>query len=249
MHEVRNVIAFKQHKEIDADGNAKYPLPLEGQDRIKASGSGKPSHPPKPVKYWEEGWYIWASKSYRATQEKLTLMAYDLPGQKRAMENRQKHTLAYKEFQEFLKKRNSGVPVDRHSFSTSVPHDELQNTKWWGPAIPQRVPDLHKLACVLSRLLYWLVLIISACFSELSILMHAVTPFPPLYKQVEMLLEPTHKLLSICRESVESGTQKKFWLRVWDKAWTKDPFILAGRTAKWSYEKWKDGPPESEPKA
>jgi hypothetical protein len=74
-------------------------------------------------------------------------------------------------------------------------------------------------------------------------------PIPALYHKVEKLMEPSFKLLGIVHESFTAGKQSEFWGRVWSKASTKEPFVLATRTVQWSYEKWKDGPPEAEPKA
>ena len=37
-----------------------------------------------------------------------------------------------------------------------------------------------------------------------------------------------------------------FWDRVWEKAWTKEPFILAQRAFSKAYELWKAEPPDEE---
>ena len=51
-------------------------------------------------------------------------------------------------------------------------------------------------------------------------------------------------------ESITSGEQKKFAERVWEKAKTDEPFILAKRTFTHAYEQWKkrDIPEEDDEK-
>lgn len=69
----------------------KYPLPPEGQpegavvDGIVGGPNvdGRPSA--RDVRFWEEGWYIWMSKSRWATQEKMDLMLLDLERQTKWM--------------------------------------------------------------------------------------------------------------------------------------------------------------------
>lgn len=68
----------------------KYPLPPEGQradevyEGFGQSDGGERYEQKireKDAKYWEEGWYIWYSKSRWAAQEKVDLMMHDLPTQ------------------------------------------------------------------------------------------------------------------------------------------------------------------------
>lgn len=41
------------------------------------------------------------------------------------------------------------------------------------------------------------------------------------------------------RESLASGEQKEFAIRVWEKAKTDEPFILARWTITYVYDQWK----------
>ena len=68
--------------------------------------------------------------------------------------------------------------------------------------------------------------------------------FPPFWERINKLLTPTFRVLSILRESVVSGEQKQFALKVWDKAWTDEPFRLASRTFARTYERWKENEDE-----
>lgn len=52
-------------------------------------------------------------------------------------------------------------------------------------------------------------------------------------------MTPTYRVLSILHESITSGEQKQFVQRVWEKAGTEEPFILAERTLNRAYEQWK----------
>jgi hypothetical protein len=66
------------------EGYAKYPLPHEGQRGDEAPGEYLPSDRyesklrEEDAKYWEKGWYYWASTNRWAAQEKVDLMAFDL---------------------------------------------------------------------------------------------------------------------------------------------------------------------------
>ena len=73
-----------------------------------------------------------------------------------------------------------------------------------------------------------------------SLLVPLPPDFPPFWDRINKLLAPTRKVLEITRESITSGEQRQFALRVWEKAGTKEPFILARRTIDRAYELWKD---------
>ena len=99
-HEVRNVIGISRHRGALPDGTVKYPLPPEGQPRKAAGPSGDETTrsnpessslverevPPTQVQYWEEGWYLWCSRSPRTSVEHLRLMGLDLAAQMKLME-------------------------------------------------------------------------------------------------------------------------------------------------------------------
>jgi hypothetical protein len=60
--------------------------------------------------------------------------------------------------------------------------------------------------------------------------------------RINKLLEPSRHVLSIFHSNLQSGGFQKFAERVWEKAWTKDPFVLASRSCSKAYEMWKQGP-------
>jgi hypothetical protein len=53
------------------------------------------------------------------------------------------------------------------------------------------------------------------------------------------LLAPSYQVLNILHDSITSGEHKEFALRVWEKANSEEPFVLAKRTISHSYEQWK----------
>lgn len=65
----------------------KFPLPQEGQPASAVvdgivGGPNADGHPSaEDVRHWEEGWYVWMSKSRWAAQERLDLMLSDLEHQ------------------------------------------------------------------------------------------------------------------------------------------------------------------------
>lgn len=64
-------------------------------------------------------------------------------------------------------------------------------------------------------------------------------PLPPevsLTQRFERLFAPTQLALGITRDAIQRGDMKLFAGRVWEKAFTKDPFILAGRASSRIYD-------------
>ena len=57
--------------------------------------------------------------------------------------------------------------------------------------------------------------------------------------KVKKFLGPTNKALDILRDSIVSGEQRQFAFRVWEKAKTPEPFVLAQRTLAHAYEQFK----------
>jgi len=64
---------------------------------------------------------------------------------------------------------------------------------------------------------------------------------PPINKYLNTLLAPTHKVLVLTTESVTSGNQKKLAEKIWEKAGTNEPFILAQNVCKMMWKMWKEG--------
>lgn len=127
-HEVRNILQFKSHKELGADGKARYPLPPEGQPiNLPAYLGGRqiedPEHgrkSPGDVRYWDEGWYLWKSTHPAASIQSMTRLPMNLPAQQRATADRIARSQTWDDYQTFLK---SGQPPT------------LEN-RWLGPVVP-----------------------------------------------------------------------------------------------------------------
>lgn len=124
----------------------KFPLPPEGQpegavvDGIVGGPNmdGRPSA--RDVRFWEEGWYIWMSRSRWATQEKMDLMLMDLERQTKWMRAKEFDQRAWFEnevrrVRENVRRTNDladgvgGPPVNPHP--GSVPQDYQDH---YGPA-------------------------------------------------------------------------------------------------------------------
>lgn len=94
-HEVRKSLLNAEHttdnlfdkSKRTTPETTKYPLPPEGQraDEVYEGQTERDRYEQKlrekGAKYWEEGWYVWYSKSRWAAQEKVDLMMHDLPTQ------------------------------------------------------------------------------------------------------------------------------------------------------------------------
>jgi hypothetical protein len=135
------MIAFKSHRNLDADGKANYPLPPEGQvENLPRYLGGKPAEESegrsrKPseedTKYWEEGWYVWTSKSRWAVHEKAELMMYDLQKQQQLAAAKEQRKEVWQEYQEYLQQAKDGTGEQLQS-------DGTLPSKWWGPIVPPR---------------------------------------------------------------------------------------------------------------
>jgi hypothetical protein len=140
MHEVRNVIAFKDHSEVDAEGNAKYPLPKEGQS------IPDPEEPhDKKAHVWEPGTYLWYSKSHWAAVEKMMDMSRSLPDQKRQVEKLDSRRKLWKEYVEHSRKLGAESKAPVQPPSESVPSNRFWS--WTPPTNPGPDPSYALLYC------------------------------------------------------------------------------------------------------
>ncbi|KAF9526655.1 hypothetical protein CPB83DRAFT_857578 [Crepidotus variabilis] len=226
-HEVRNILSFKRHQSVGADGKAKYPLPYEGQSAnlpriLGGSSKDDPDHSQQDTpasgstKFWDEGWYLWTGKGRWASQQKAEQMMLDIPHQQRLDKMRESRKEIWQDYQEQLK---------------NVGENDLTKpaSTWWGPLVPPKT---------------------IADAGSPSILIPLPPDVPSLWQKIHKLLKPSHQLLSILQESITSGEQKQFAYRVWEKAGSEEPFVLAQRTVSNAYAQWKkrDEPGEDEEK-
>lgn len=123
---------YMSYDPSDTDGvkvvDMKYPLPPEGQKSLRFfPWVSIADHPPhsnndgtannqvqdlgssnRPTRYWEEGWYMWMSKSRWGAQEKLDLMLQDLEAQTEWYEYKSRAQAAWN-------KRQEQAPPPSHS--------------------------------------------------------------------------------------------------------------------------------------
>ncbi|KAG5642122.1 hypothetical protein DXG03_003593 [Asterophora parasitica] len=246
-HEVKNIIAFKTHRNLNADGKAMYPLPSEGQPAsLPRILGGKPTDestappqktPPEAVKHWDEGWYLWTTQSRLAIHEKTDSMMMDLERQQRANARFEERREVWQDYQDHLAK----VASDPEHGQAP---ENGKSSKWWGPIAPQRpIPEFRWVDH--RRLSFrWLTFVTR----NHSLLVPVPPDIPPFWDRITKLLAPSHKVLEIFRESVTSGEQRQFAERVWQKAWSNEPFVLASRTFSSVYERWKEreAPPDED---
>lgn len=144
-HEVRNIVSFRRHQDVDEEGKAKYPLPAEGQPVNmprylggKASTDADDEPTPQPergrgTKYWDEGWYLWTSSSHISSVEKIQMMKYDLRGQVRREHYKEQRKATWQEYQQF---------IERNAQPVHSPLPDGEHNKWWGAIVPPPpIPD------------------------------------------------------------------------------------------------------------
>ena len=118
----------------------KYPLPPEGQPTPKASTSigtdeddedailksqprmvGK-EHEKAPERFWQEGWYLWLSKSKYGAQEKLDLMQCDLEKQTDWLNHKKQINDNYAEYERLQAKGgNTSTPAAVNASGSNTP--------------------------------------------------------------------------------------------------------------------------------
>ncbi|KAJ7690753.1 hypothetical protein B0H17DRAFT_1064680 [Mycena rosella] len=219
-HEVRNILQFKSHREVDADGKARYPLPKEGQPiNLPRYLGGKPTDDPEhgrkspaDIKYWDEGWYLWKTNSFLGVYSSIHMMPKTLEAQGLEESQKKAKRQLYKEYQEFLR---SGQP-------------RTQENKWLGPIVPPNFgPDP----------------------APESLLVHIPLDSGPLFEPIYNVLAPAQHSLQLFHENWSAGNYQKFAQRVWNKTWTGEPITLASRACNFGYEQWKNknkGPDEDD---
>lgn len=141
-HEVRNIISFKSHRNVGADGKAKYPLPEEGQAvnlprylggrPIDDSDTSKPLAP-AAVKHWDEGYYLWVSKGRWAAFEKTASMKLSLEKQQQAVLQKGYAKELWQDYQEHL---NQKTQVQSTEKSSSQVNEDGE--RWFGSIVPSR---------------------------------------------------------------------------------------------------------------
>lgn len=167
---------------------------------------------PESVKHWDEGWYLWTTQSRLAIHEKTDTMMMDLERQQKVNKRYEERREIWQDYQDHLEKV-SGHPEGNEHQQNGEP------SKWWGPIVPPRpLPD----------------------FRSQSLLVPLPPEIPPFWDRISKLLAPSHKVIGVLSESITSGEQRQFAERVWEKAWSNEPFILASRTFTQAYERWKD---------
>jgi hypothetical protein len=233
---------------VGPDGKAKYPLPSEGQaDNLPRLLGGTPKDdsekddsevrqaPSSLTRYWDEGYYLWTGKGRWAGQQKTEHMMLDLPQQQVLNKLRENQKELWQEYQEQLKE-NANQRGDEQA---------LPEVQWWGPLVTPKT--LEDAGYIFSTTLLNLLAHANICSSP-SILIPLPPDVPSMWKKIDKLLAPSHRALSILHESVASGEHTGFALRVWEKARSEEPFILAKRTIAHAYEQWKKRDGEDEKK-
>lgn len=143
---MKNIVSFKSHRNVGADGKAKYPLPAEGQPaNVPRFLGGKPLEDPEEVrqqatadstKTWDEGWYLWTSQSRLAIHEKTDSMMMDLAQQRRHARRWEQRKEVWQDYQDHLQKAPGGVDPE---VSTSA-----EASRWWGAIVPPRpIPEFR----------------------------------------------------------------------------------------------------------
>ncbi|KIY68061.1 hypothetical protein CYLTODRAFT_351948 [Cylindrobasidium torrendii FP15055 ss-10] len=197
-HEVRNILAFRHHQAVDEEGQARYPLPAEGQTvNIPKLLGGKPPEPDKepgpipPKRFWEEGWYFWTSTTPQAALEHMATMHFDLRKQQQREAYKDKRKATWIEYQQFIERKQDANPEAAAKFHGKI-------------VPPKPLPDTTQ-----------------------DSLLIALPPQIELWHSLDRVLKPTWNSLNTLQESIASGNMRRFATRCWENAFTKEPWKLA----------------------
>ncbi|KZT00530.1 uncharacterized protein LAESUDRAFT_764523 [Laetiporus sulphureus 93-53] len=235
-HEVSRVIAA--HDGQRSTATIKYPLPPEGQhapgviDLITGETPEHDGHGAhREEKHWDEGYYLWFSKSRWAAQERIDLMMNDLERQTEWERYKQRMTEEW-EHQQQRQRSFKGVqpPSPTPAIAEEALHPELTKPSIQEPIQPPSVPARRPFPDLAGQ----------------SLLLPLPPQIPPIHEQIRTLLAPTHRALELTHESLHTGAQWTFAQRMWDKAFTEEPFVLARTVCSRMWEKWKKGPPSDD---
>ncbi|KAL4245040.1 hypothetical protein ABKN59_002847 [Abortiporus biennis] len=251
MHDKHNISPESSNTEGSVEIDAKYPLPPEGQrtpqfletlSGKKKDGDAEGStwksiagekHPDE-MKYWREGWYLWMSESRWAAQEKMDLMMCDLEKQAEWQKYKERTNQEWEAHEKGLR-INADMPtghiaMDEQSSTSPSGVPEATSTQEH-TSDPRQTDhgDLHPLP--------------QAPFADStshSLLLPIPPELPPINEYIRKLLAPTRTLLDLTEDSVRTGAQRQFAYRVWEKAQTNEPFILARNVCRKIYQTWKN---------
>ncbi|KAF4620666.1 hypothetical protein D9613_000818 [Agrocybe pediades] len=217
-HEVRNLVAFKKHNNVGPDGKAKYPLPAEGQaeNLPRLLGGSSKDTEDQPSKATQAPTRHWDEGWYLWTGK----------GRWAALEKTENMMLDFQQQQQLDQARQSRKEI-WHDYQEQLkqsvgdqPGAKPKPPAWWGPLVPPRS--------------------ITQDPSSLSMLVPLPPDVPKIWDKIGKLMAPTYHVLGIFRESIASGEHKQFALRIWEKAKTDEPFILAKKSFARAYETWKN---------
>ncbi|KAH7926967.1 hypothetical protein BV22DRAFT_1061876 [Leucogyrophana mollusca] len=224
---IRRVFTHEVKKVLAHDKAVKpYPLPPEGQEADYRHG-------PNDIRFWEEGWYLWTSKSRWAAQERLDLMMWDLGQQDHWQRHKDQVEREWDEYWAEHEKQRLGEEEPQEGGAPTPAqighrqnHIRLDGTPYpvGGHMLPKQPSHTHP----------W----------QHSLMVRLPPPFSPFFQPIQNLLTPTFKVMTLLRRSYESGAQGELARRMWEKACSRDPFVLASTVCRKMWDKWKEGPPD-----
>ena len=243
----------KLPERIEASVPVKYKLPAEGQpgrsrragpsslqdvsgvdadedspSTSRQGGSSSGANDEDKVRYWEPGWYLWSTTSRWATQEQMDMMSKNLKWQS--------------DWQKYKANVN-----DNHKKRQGKGEDEVDDKgkeRVKGPRVRQSFPDLTcaKLSppdAPFTNFGLW-------CYSENTWLVPVPPPHLLLGNAIENYMIPTFKLMALVRGTFDDGRQQELCARMWEKAQTREPWIVAQSAVRKVWKILSEGPPVDE---
>ncbi|KZS87190.1 hypothetical protein SISNIDRAFT_419961 [Sistotremastrum niveocremeum HHB9708] len=209
-------IRFVRAHEVE---KRKMPLPPEGQPKEAVANGQVGGVGAKDVKNWEEGWYLWTTKSRWATQEKLDMLRLNLEQQTDWM---RKKEISEKQREEEAQNKATGYqvpPKPKQQAESSTPPPQRR------PAPMPPLPNFSQ-------------------FTAQSMLI-PLSPLPSetydmLRKSYGKVLNPTSRILETLQESISNGSQWSLAQNMWEKALNGDAFVLARNVMETAKEKLKN---------
>jgi len=210
-HEVRNILQFKSHRDIGPDGKARYPLPQEGQPiNLPRYLGGKPIDDPEHDRKSPADTKYWDEGWYLWKTNSYIGVFNNISNMSVNLETQV--------IQESVIKGKRQLWKEYQEFLRSG-QPRTEENKWLGPVVPPNFgpdPTLD------------------------SLLVHLPLESGPILEPIYLVLAPARHSLQLLRNNLTEGNFPKFAQRIWDKAWTGEPFTLASRACSFGYEQWRN---------
>lgn len=172
---------------------------------------------PKETKYWEEGWYVWYTNSKWHALDHLNMMMFSL--ERQAGWDRYRERMR----SEWIQRYNELLSGAAHSARKAGAQKRQETEEAQIPApkyvdVTEPLPSEFHPGRVRKPLGTNMGVPMYPSLNGRALLIPLPPPIPSVTTAVENLLKPTQKVLEIVHRTWESGAQRQFAEKLWNKS-------------------------------